>query len=104
MFNINKPSGLKFLARLRISFSHLKQHEFEHNFQYSADPFSSCGNDIESTTHFFLRCEILQLKDRPFPISQKVLLPVFWLKMKIQSSEHSYLENQTLLIQLIRNY
>ena len=56
VFNINKPSGLKFLTRLRIGFSHFKEQKFKHNFQYSADPFCSCGKDIESTAHFFLHC------------------------------------------------
>ena len=46
--------GLKLLTRLRIGFSHLKEHKFKHNFQDSIDPLCSCGNDIESTVHFFL--------------------------------------------------
>ena len=56
VFNINNPLGLKLLTRLRIGFSHLKEHKFKHNFQDSVDPLCSCGNDIESTVHFFLHC------------------------------------------------
>ena len=48
--------GLKLLTCLRIGFSHLKEHKFKHNFQDSIDPLCSCGNDIESTVHFFLHC------------------------------------------------
>ena len=55
-FNINNPLGLKLLTRLRNGFSHLKEHKFKHNFQDSIDPLCSCGNDIESTVHFFLHC------------------------------------------------
>ena len=55
-FNINNPLGLELLTRLRIGFSHLKEHKFKHNFQDSVDPLCSCGNDIESTVHFFLHC------------------------------------------------
>ena len=55
-FNINNPLGLKLLTRLRIGFSHLKEHKFKHNFQDSVDPLCSCGNDIESSVHFFLHC------------------------------------------------
>ena len=55
LFNINNPLGVKLLTRLRIGFSHLKEHKFKHNFQDSVDPLCSCGNDIESTVHFFLR-------------------------------------------------
>ena len=56
VFNVNNPLGLKLLTRLRISFSHLKEHKFKHNFQDSVDPLCSCGNDIESIVHFFLHC------------------------------------------------
>ena len=56
-FNINNSLGLKLLTRLRIGFSHLKEHKFKHNFQDSIDPLCSCGNDIESTVHFFLHCQ-----------------------------------------------
>ena len=55
-FNINNPLGLKLLTCLRNGFSHLKEHKFKHNFQDSVDPLCSCGNDIESTVHFFLHC------------------------------------------------
>ena len=54
--NINNPLELKLLTRLRIGFSHIKEHKFKHNFQDSVDPLCSCGNDIESTVHFFLYC------------------------------------------------
>ena len=55
-FNINNPLGLELLTRLRIGFSHLKEHKFKHNFQDSVYPLCSCGNDKESTVHFFLHC------------------------------------------------
>ena len=54
-FNTNNPLGLKLLTRLRIGFSHLKEHKFKPNFQDSTDLLcSSSRNDIESTVHFFL--------------------------------------------------
>ena len=56
VFNINNPLRLKLLTRLRIGFRHLKEHKSKHNFQDSVDPLCSCGNDIESATHFFLYC------------------------------------------------
>ena len=55
-FNINNLLGLKLLTHLRIGFSHLKEHKCKHNFRDSVDPLCSCGNDIESTVHFFLHC------------------------------------------------
>ena len=48
--------GLKLLTRLRIGFSHLKEHKFKHSFQDSVNPLCSCGNDIKPTVHFFLDC------------------------------------------------
>ena len=59
VFKINNPSGLTFLARLRIGFSHLKEHKFKHNLQDSVDPLCTFGNDIESTAHFLLHCSNL---------------------------------------------
>ena len=56
VFNVNNPLGLKLLTRLRIGFSHLTEHKFKHNCEDSVDPLCSCGNDTESTVHFFLHC------------------------------------------------
>ena len=54
--NLNNPLELKLLTRLKIGFSHIKEHKFKHNFQDSVDPLRSCGNDLESTVNFFLYC------------------------------------------------
>ena len=32
IYNIHNPLGVKYLKRLRIGFSHLKEHKFKHNF------------------------------------------------------------------------
>ena len=56
VFSINNTLGLKLLTRVRVGFSHLKEHKFKHNFQDSVDPLCSCGNDIESIVHFVLHC------------------------------------------------
>ena len=54
--NIHNPLRVKYLARLRIGFSHLKEHKFKHNFQDSIDPMCSCSSGIKTTIHFFLHC------------------------------------------------
>ena len=54
IYNIHNSLGIKFLTRLRIGFSQLKEHKFRHNFQNSINPMCSCSNDIETTIHFFL--------------------------------------------------
>ena len=51
---MNNPPGLKFLTRLRIGFSNLKEHKFKNIFQDSVDLLCSYGNDIESAAHSFL--------------------------------------------------
>ena len=56
IYNIHNPLGVKCLARLRIRFTHLKEHKFKHNFQDSVDPMCNCSSGIETTIHFFLHC------------------------------------------------
>ena len=56
MFSICDPLRVKLLIRLRLQFSHLNEHKFRHGFNDTVDPFCACGNEIETTEHFFLRC------------------------------------------------
>ena len=53
---IHNRLGVKYLTRLRIGFSHLKEYKFKHNFQDSIDPMYSYSSGIETTIHFFLHC------------------------------------------------
>ena len=46
--------GLKLLTRLRLGFSHLNEHRFNHNFKSCINPLCSCSLAIESTAHFLL--------------------------------------------------
>ena len=45
-FNVYNPHEIKLLTRLRVGLSHLREHKFRHNFQYSLDPFCNCGRHI----------------------------------------------------------
>ena len=56
IFNIHNPNGIKLLTRLCLGLSHLCDHKFRHCFQDILNPLSDCGNDGETTTHFFLHC------------------------------------------------
>ena len=56
LFNCHNPKGIKFITRLRLGLSHLREHKFKHSFQDSLNPICSCGLDIESTAHFLLHC------------------------------------------------
>ena len=60
VFEINNSYGLKLLTRLRLGLSHLRYHKFRHNFRVCIYPMCDCGLDIETATHFLLRCPIFQ--------------------------------------------
>ena len=47
--DIHNPKGIKLITRLR-------KHKFKHSFQDTINPFCTCGQNIESTAHFFLHC------------------------------------------------
>ena len=53
--DINDTKGLKLLTRLRLELSHLGNHKFRHNFQDCVSPMCSCGQEIETITHFLLQ-------------------------------------------------
>ena len=58
VFNCHNCKGIKYLTRLRLCLSHLREHKFKHNFQDTLNPFCSCGLDVETNTHFFLYCPL----------------------------------------------
>ena len=41
---------------MRLGLSHLADHKFKHNFQGCLNPFCSCGQEIETISHFLLHC------------------------------------------------
>ena len=49
--------GIKLLTRLLVGLSYLRKHKFRHNFQDTINPLCSCSLEIESTSHFFVRCQ-----------------------------------------------
>ena len=52
VFNVDSSEGLKFLTRIRLGLSHLADHKFRHNFQDCINPVYSCGQEIETSTHY----------------------------------------------------
>ena len=57
VYNVHHPKGMVLLNRLRVGFSHLKEHKFRHNFQDTIDPFCNCStNSIETSEHYLLHC------------------------------------------------
>ena len=57
MYGIYDPFGVKLINRLRLGFSHLREHKFRHNFADTVNPLCSCSLEAENTEHFFLRCQ-----------------------------------------------
>ena len=56
-FKTNRLSGFVFLTRLRVGFSHLREHKFRHGFLDIVDPICSCRtNAVENTEHCLLHC------------------------------------------------
>ena len=47
--------GMKLLTQLRVDFSDLRDHRFNHNFNCPS-PICSCGRGDETSTHFLLCC------------------------------------------------
>ena len=60
VFKCHNPQGIKFLTRLRLGLSHLREHKFKHSFQDSLNPLcmNPYGFDVEPTSHFLLHCPI----------------------------------------------
>ena len=68
---------MKLLTRLRLQFSHLNEHKFRHGFNNTVDPFCACGNEIETTEHFFLRCHFYSAQRKELFKSLEKLDPYF---------------------------
>ena len=56
VFNRHNLKGVKLLTRLRLGLTHRCEHKFKHSVQDSLNPICSCGNDIETSSHFLLQC------------------------------------------------
>ena len=62
VFNFNSSKVLKFVKRLRLRLSHLREHKFKHSFQDSINLLCSCNLDVESTIHYFHHCHLFTIK------------------------------------------
>ena len=74
------------MTRLRLEFSHLREHKFRHNFQDTLNPLCSCNLlESESVNHFLLLCPI-------YASQRKILLDsVFELDAGIENLSNSKL-------------
>ena len=58
LFGIHDPTGVKLLNRLRLNFSHLNEHKFRHGFRDTLNPLCDCNSEVETTSHYLLRCHL----------------------------------------------
>ena len=58
LFDIHDPIGVKLLNRLRFNFSHLNEHKFRHGFRDTLNPICNCNSEVETTSHYLLRCHL----------------------------------------------
>ena len=56
-FGIQDRYGVSLLLKLRVDFSDLRKHRFDHNFN-CLSPTCKCNVEDESTEHFLLRCPL----------------------------------------------
>ena len=54
LFSIHHSVSVKLLVRLRLGFSHLREHKFRHNFHDTLNPSCSCSLEPETTLHYLL--------------------------------------------------
>ena len=62
VFSVYDLYGVKLLTRLRIQFSHLKEHKFRHGFGDTVSPLCGCNAEIKDTEHFLLRCNFYSIQ------------------------------------------
>ena len=56
LFSIHHPVGVKLLVRLRLGYSHLREHKFRHNFHDTLNLSCSCSLEPETTSSYLLCC------------------------------------------------
>ena len=92
---------------MRVGFSHHREHKFQHNFVDTINPWCSCGNIVESTTHFFLHCThfsnerltfINKIKDIDKRVFDKKWLPhnpdsSFWRRETLHNRQQIYIRS-----------
>ena len=57
-FNIIDRAGTSILMKLRVDFSDLRDHRFNHGFRNCPSPTCRCGCEDETTEHFLARCSL----------------------------------------------
>ena len=97
IFSIYDPLGVKLLSRHRLQFSHLNEHKFRHGFGDTINAMCACGNEVETTEHFLLRCHLYSPQGLEiFENLEKVGSSFLNLKVKEKVSFFDMASNQQL--------
>ena len=86
VFAIRDKFGIKLLTKIRVNFSDLRDHRFNHNFNCE-NPICSCGIEDETSVHFFLRCPHFTTQ-RSIPISK--ISDIIGSEVSVLPDEHLY--------------
>ena len=54
VFGVSVIYSIKLLTRLRLTYSHLNEHKFRHNFNDTINPMCNCSGATETTLHYLL--------------------------------------------------
>ena len=55
-YDCQNPIGIKYITRMRLGLSRLREHKFKHSFLDSSNPICNFRNDIESAISFLFHC------------------------------------------------
>ena len=91
VYYLHDSHDLKLLMMcLRLRLSHPRVHKLRHIFLDTLNPLCSCGNEIELTTHYLLRCPFYTLARITCYNNIEQTIAFFFLVMKnsVQSKIH----------------
>ena len=54
IFQCHNPKGIKYLIRLRVNFSYLRDHKVKHLFQIIINHIYTCSLEVKTTNQFIL--------------------------------------------------
>ena len=61
IFNCHNPKAIKYLSRIRLGLSHLRE-QSKRSFQNTLNPICACGSDIETACHYLISCPIFDVE------------------------------------------
>ena len=65
LFDCHNPIGIKYITRIQLELSHLREHKFKYSFQDTFNPICNCSNDVESAINVFIHCPLYSKERHP---------------------------------------